>query len=221
MPRSTFSSLNSIFRKSRCKLDGDSPTCVMCRVHGTECTFPSLEKSDATEARPNKRPRRSKAAEPETSMPTSCHDRQYMPPMVSSTAKVTSAQASTSVPSPETAHRSPQYHTQAYSRGDSSTEAPLTEAISNAGDAVEHSDHIIGPTNTCDARILGRYLSGLPQASTRTWLDRLCSNIRNPVLFTSDRKRPSGMTMARSQSRHQCQIIEKLVDPCADELIDL
>lgn len=27
-------------RKSRCKIEAHSPACLMCRVHGTSCTFP-------------------------------------------------------------------------------------------------------------------------------------------------------------------------------------
>lgn len=81
--------------------------------------------------------------------------------------------------------------------------------------------HIVGPATTNDSQVLSTYLSGIPGAtrSTRMIVPEPASCSR-PVLFTEVQKRPVGVILNRSPSAEKLEIIEKLLEPHNEAVID-
>lgn len=81
--------------------------------------------------------------------------------------------------------------------------------------------HIVGPASTNDSQVLSTYLSGIPGAtrSTRMIIPEPASCSR-PVLFTEVQKRPVGLKLNRSFSAEKLEIIEKLLEPHNEAVID-
>lgn len=81
--------------------------------------------------------------------------------------------------------------------------------------------HIVGPAVTNDSQVLSDYLSGIPEAtrSTRMVIPESASRCR-PVLFTMVQKRPLGIAVNRSPSAEKLEVIEKLIEPHAEAVID-
>jgi hypothetical protein len=81
--------------------------------------------------------------------------------------------------------------------------------------------HIVGPAATNDSQVLSTYLSGIPGAtrSTRMIIPEPASCSR-PVLFTEVQKRPFGVKLNRSPSAEKLEIIEKLLEPHNEAVID-
>ncbi|CAK7268013.1 hypothetical protein SEPCBS57363_002885 [Sporothrix epigloea] len=96
----------------------------------------------------------------------------------------------------------------------SGTAAPSTK-INADGD--EDNTHIVGPVEAKDSRVLADYLSTETTASWRPWR----SGTQHSVLFRSIRKRPLGFALAQTRSARKCEILEKMLEPWLDELIDL
>ena len=83
--------------------------------------------------------------------------------------------------------------------------------------------HIVGPAGTNDSQIVSDYLSGLPDSSSRnTKIVRPAPVTRQsrPVLFTMVQKRPVGVTVKSSPSAEKLEMIEKLIEPHAENLIN-
>lgn len=81
--------------------------------------------------------------------------------------------------------------------------------------------HIVGPSVTNDSQVLSDYLSGVPGAtrSTRMVIPESAGRSK-PVLFTMVQKRPLGLMMHRSPSADKLDIIEKLMEPLGEQVID-
>lgn len=81
--------------------------------------------------------------------------------------------------------------------------------------------HIVGPAVTNDKQVLSDYLSGIPGAtrSTRMIIPESAGRSQ-PVLFTMVQKRPVGLAVNRSPSAEKLAIIEKILEPFVDDIIN-
>lgn len=202
-------------RKSRCQTAADNTACVTCLAHQTECYFP--EDSQTSES-PEPARRRRRRAEPRASVEAS---------------GLTPVRAG--VRATASFHGGAKANTSASMAGSRSTamgrqaSIPVSNAppISVAAMALGSDDdqhlnlHIVGPATTNDSQVLSTYLSGIAGAtrSTRMIVPEPASCSR-PVLFTEVQKRPVGVILNRSPSAEKLEIIEKLLEPHNEAVID-
>ena len=100
-----------------------------------------------------------------------------------------------------------------------SDDSPL--ALDSGDD--EHSNlHIVGPAVTNDSQILSDYLSKIPgvRRSTRVAIPVPASRSR-PVLFTMVQKRPVGLSADCSPGAMKLEMIEKLLEPHNEEVMNM
>ncbi|RFU76723.1 n-terminal binuclear zn cluster-containing dna binding domain-containing [Trichoderma arundinaceum] len=218
-------------RKSRCQTAGDTTICLTCRAHQTECYFPGDSRSSQSPEPARRRRRRVEARSPsEVSGPSplravarvgsSFHGNtkaNTSASMIGSRGASMGRQASMPMPnvSPSsiaaTSGPGQGYHDQ---------EEESTLALGSDDD--QHLNlHIVGPAATNDSQVLSTYLSGIPGAtrSTRMIIPEPASCSR-PVLFTEVQKRPVGVKLNRSPSAEKLEIIEKLLEPHNEAVID-
>jgi hypothetical protein len=83
--------------------------------------------------------------------------------------------------------------------------------------------HIVGPAMTKDSQVLSDYLSAIPGAVTRgtRMVVPLPASRTTPVLFHKVMKRPVGVPANRSPSAEKLEIIEKLLEPYAEDVINV
>ncbi|KAI5925211.1 fungal-specific transcription factor domain-containing protein [Camillea tinctor] len=179
-------------RKSRCKVEARSPACLMCRVHGTDCYFPSSRESGGTPPRSQgspsrERPTSKRAIRRRITTPTQSHGIANEPPSI--------------------------WETDGEQQGSHPT--PLST------DDTEHeSRHIIGPAVIGDSQVLAEYLSAVNSNTSGMRLIRpKPTSGSKPILFTPVRKGPLGLTTNSSPSYLKCQIIEKLLEPWVEDLV--
>lgn len=201
-------------RKSRCTADAGARVCLMCQVHGTECSFQhEIEEPEAGETRPApKRPRTASRS-----------DRRRLP---------VSNQPSTSTYSG--------HGQSAGSAGESrllpdslvSPEAHVTSAAPQEGSdgcpiplhPVDDDDspHILGPAVTGDSHVLADYLSNVRDGRRAIPVIRpMLGGDAEPVIFTKVKKRPLGMTVDPTPPSLQLHMIQKLVEPWEKQLIEV
>lgn len=91
----------------------------------------------------------------------------------------------------------------------------------NAADDENLNLHIVGPAAADDSRVLTQYLSGVPDAPRSSRMVVPVSSGRSrPVLFTAVQKRPLGIATHPSPSAEKLEIVEKLLEPNLDAIID-
>ncbi|KAK2609607.1 hypothetical protein N8I77_003102 [Diaporthe amygdali] len=206
-------------RKSRCKIDdGEEKGCLMCRVHGTKCEFPSTTSKTLPSSRAAGRSKR--AERPQSGGASTERQRQLR----------IRQEPSVSVPAQLSQTTSPQQHL-ARVRHDDDAAQHSTTLIAGLGSPEEvESSHIVGPVVTSDTQILADYLRA---DSNRGAGRRLAPTVRpgrnagaggggpdNSVMFARVRRRPMGQTPNQTLASGKCQIIERIVEPWGDELID-
>lgn len=218
-------------RKSRCQTAVDNAACVTCLAHQTECHFP--EDSRASES-PESARRRRRRAEPRTSVEVSgltpvragmraaasFHGgakANTSASMAGSRGAAMGRQASMPV------SNAPPTSVTAMSRpGQGYHDRAEESAMALGSDDDQHLNlHIVGPATTNDSQVLSTYLSGIPGAtrSTRMIVPEPASCSR-PVLFTEVQKRPVGVILNRSPSAEKLEIIEKLLEPHNEAVIN-
>ncbi|TQV97779.1 N-terminal binuclear Zn cluster-containing/DNA binding domain-containing protein [Cordyceps javanica] len=193
-------------RKSRCQTEADSLACLMCKLHKSNCHFPDSPRS--SKLAPSSASRR---------LGTSQRSRNLVGTTAGQT-RTTLTRSSRRRTSAEAAHGtqavgSPQPH---QPPKDSQEPRGL-----NTADDENLNLHIVGPAATDDSRVLTDYLAGVPGAPrvTRVFLPGSTGRSK-PVLFTSIQKRPLGKAAHRSPSAEKLEIIEKLLEPKLDQIID-
>lgn len=205
-------------RKSRCKIEAHSTSCLMCRVHGTQCLFPSKRRLDSTEGNANAR----KAHVRGQTLSGDTPRRQSLP--VININKTVDEHLATIDETDSVAINTPWDENNV-------TESPAVHrhyhddfpstALSIEDTETENS-HVISPVMTSDSQVLTDYLSTM---STDGCGIRLIRPIRvggnGRVLFTAVQKRPIGLIISPNPSYTNCQIIEKLLEPWTEQLIDL
>jgi hypothetical protein len=84
----------------------------------------------------------------------------------------------------------------------------------------DDSPHILGPAVTSDSHVLADYLSNVRDGTRAMPMIRpMLGGDSEPVMFTRVQKRPLGMAVDPTPPSLQLQMIQKLVEPWADELV--
>lgn len=198
-------------RKSRCKFESDSQACLMCRAHETDCV---------PVAPPRSRPRpvstrraRAKAAPPRTRPPVG-------------PAPEALAGLGTDATSAETLTENIGGH-------NLSGPPPATPLCLDSGptrsrqpapldEAEDDSPHIMGPAIADDENFLEGYLSTTQAGhSERLIIAVFPGTSSSPVVFTRVKKRPLGISRDISPSKAKLQMIEKLIEPHQQDVVDM
>ncbi|EKJ70833.1 hypothetical protein FPSE_08985 [Fusarium pseudograminearum CS3096] len=91
-----------------------------------------------------------------------------------------------------------------------------------SNDEQQHNLHIVGPTVTSDNQVLSDYLSAMPSSTRGSRIVRpVPGNISRPVLFTMVQKRPVGLDSNRTFPEERLQLIEKILEPFASDVLDV
>lgn len=181
-------------RKSRCKIEAHSPACLMCRVHGTSCTFPPKANRPSGRNASNLAATITSNSRPAANRSTaSQQQRDPEPPPL---------------PPPIVSPWS-----------DSIGPTPL----SGGDDEEQENPHIVGPANTNDSQVLTDYLSIVGNANARMRMVHpvLSSRSSRPVLFAAVKKRPVGVEVYSNHAREKLHIIEQLLAPHAEDAVNL
>lgn len=194
-------------RKSRCQTETNASTCLMCKLHKSDCNFPDLPQASpirpATRCqsiRQSNRNGRGSPAEQTRATTTRSSNRRTN----TGTTGANSLQRVNSVPYPLFL-QVPE-------------EPPL--GLSSAEDD-NLNLHIVGPAATDDSRVLTDYLAGIPGAPRSSQLAVPVSSDRSkPVFFTTVQKRPLGFATHQSPAAEKLEIIEKLLEPSLDDIIE-
>ncbi|KAJ6132614.1 transcriptional regulator family: Fungal Specific TF [Penicillium samsonianum] len=180
-------------RKSRCKLEPHIAACLMCRAHGTECTFPN-GKAKST---PQKR-----------------YSTETSPLLPHPTLRTPIAAAQSLNRAPPVVAASPQFSIVTQAQNDKDTPLSL--------EADDDNPHILGPAVTGDNHVLADYLSNISGGQgIREIRPVEPGSSSSPVIFTKVQKKPLGLMVNSSPALHKLQTIEKLVEPWGPHLIDI
>ncbi|KAI4727481.1 hypothetical protein E4T49_04749 [Aureobasidium sp. EXF-10728] len=182
-------------RKIRCHFDQQAATCTLCREKGWQCVVaspaPSSQKRDRSSAALGERSKKRTA--------------QSIGPG---------------------GDGSPQVSTTRLSRQGSTIGTPA-EPSAEIAQPLDHpsteSTVIVGPVFQEDIQILGPYLSRGDEArqSSKERQTATAGPGRNPLLYLSVPRRRRGLQPAKDPGSNQKLILQHLVGPFADELIDL
>ncbi|KAJ5836376.1 hypothetical protein N7447_002402 [Penicillium robsamsonii] len=179
-------------RKSRCKLEPHTAACLMCRAHGTECTFPN--------GRAKSTPQKRYSTETGPLLP---HPSLRTP--------IAAAQPLSRAP---LVAASPQFSIVTQAQSDQDTPLSL--------EAEDDNPHILGPAVTGDNHVLADYLSNISGGQgIREIRPVEPGSSSSPVIFTKVQKRPLGLMVNSSPALHKLQTIEKLVEPWGPHLIEI
>lgn len=189
-------------RKSRCKMDSaNMSTCLMCRIHETQCVFTV----------PSEYIRRGSRPQPTRS---------------SGRKRLDQSKSSTNTPSIIT--EIPQHSTSSsrlkddLHRAQSPRETPFSSStIGLAGGDTE--SHVISPLLSTDTQLIAKYLSCDPIVGVgliRHFPGDLMAG-KKSTIFNTVRRRPLGTSSTQTTASLKCQIVEKLIDPFCNDLIDL
>ncbi|KAI0095401.1 fungal-specific transcription factor domain-containing protein [Daldinia grandis] len=191
-------------RKSRCKIEAHLASCLMCQVHGTECSFPIKGQASPTKERTRAQ---TTHVQRETVQPQSVPDVANYGDEVNKQATTIYDEASVTVDA--TVTHSHHHDAQPQS-------APLSI------EETEYENHIISPAMTGDSQILVDYLSATASDGRSIHQVRpKRTNLSRQVFFTVVQKRPLGLTINTNPSHSKCQVVEKLLEPWTEQLIDL
>jgi hypothetical protein len=78
--------------------------------------------------------------------------------------------------------------------------------------------HVVGPVHSPEAHLIANYLRNEPGSSVPPGISQIG---RRPILFNAVRKHPLGYAGSQSVALQKCDIIENLVAPFRNELIDV
>lgn len=194
-------------RKSRCKLDAaDRATCLMCKLHGTFCTFPDSSVNNMTRSvmstpRDQRRLRRQVSTISRTRTATPCQ-RNLLRTVPSKTVSPTLAA--------ESIH---------------SKETPFPDSRASISDNKDES-HVIGPVQSPDTQLISNYLLNdrtVSLGSSQMIVTRpnQFQSGQRPTLFHTVRRHPLGHTLAQTAAASRCEVVVKLIEPYCDEIIDV
>lgn len=196
-------------RKSRCKIESHSTACLMCRAHGTECSFPAEKRRKTAPRTPKKKnnhesPSKAPALPTETSVAPSIglsDDTTILPHSFTSPATTTNLQRSTRAE---------------WGQPQNIQETPLSL------EAEDDNPHIVGPAVIDDSHVLADYLSAFSGSrGIRSIHPMEPGSSSSPIVFTKVQKRPVGMILNSNPALHKLQIVEKLIEPWSSRMVDL
>jgi hypothetical protein len=208
-------------RKSRCQGEANVVSCLMCRAHGTECVFPCASRSKGTSSPRPQRQVRGQRSSAKAGGSRSRAEIVTLPRNFAATASSTlagAAQDAGGLPSRQASQRVPK---------ESSEARPLqydrsSEVAFESADDQPSNLHIVGPAVANDKQVLSDYLSGISgNARQPQTLDPIPASRSRSVLFTRVDKRPFGLVTNRSPAAEKLEIIERILEPFARDLLDL
>lgn len=233
-------------RKSRCKLGpGTSATCLMCEVHGSNCVFPSAGSSTPIPGNAGQ-PSRAVARKARVSRPTSATTSVDVAVVQASRAPISPGSADpasariTASASSTTRRRSPAraasdrqeipFANVGASPG--SLHGPQDPGSNPVGPHEDDEAHVIGPVHSPDAQLIQRYLMRDATAGRGPRLSAgygaaaaaaaaRGGNPQRPVMFSAVRRHPLGRSAGLSAAGMRLEVVEKLLEPYADNLMDL
>ncbi|KAH7311684.1 fungal-specific transcription factor domain-containing protein [Stachybotrys elegans] len=182
--------------------NANTGVCTTCLAHGTECFFSS---GGGRPTLPQRRSRTARFRDGEPERIDALSVASAEPSFAQAHIQAHVRAATPPPPQPEPSPPPPE-------------ESPLALA---SRDDQRLSLHIIGPTVDYDSQVLANYLAGFPGGSraARMIVPASAAHPR-PVLFTTVDKRPFGMPERKSVSAEKLAIIEKLLEPLTDALVD-
>lgn len=206
-------------RKSRCKYEPGSQACLMCRAHEVECVpvprsrpHPLPPRTPRARIRATPRARSSFAAGAEG---TSSPDTQVME------QSAPRAEPHSTTP----AHVGNPIHPPFSGTLNSTSLGPALASTTHPvplDEAEDDSPHIMGPAVASDNHFLEDYLSTTQAGNgARTIRPVLPGMTSSPVVFTRVQKRPLGIATHMSLSRTKLQTIDKLLEPCQEQVINM
>lgn len=178
-------------RKSRCKIEAHSPACLMCRVHGTSCTFPPKVNRPSGRNSNNAAATNTSSSRPGASRSTASRQRRDPEP-----PPIVSPWSDSIGPTP-------------LSGGDDEEveENPHIVGPANTNDSQVLTDYL---------SIVGNGTAGM-----RLVHPVLSSRSSRPVLFAAVKKRPVGVEVYSNHAREKLHIIEQLLVPHAEDAVNL
>ncbi|OJJ03067.1 hypothetical protein ASPVEDRAFT_72823 [Aspergillus versicolor CBS 583.65] len=178
-------------RKSRCHAGNATGKCLMCQAQGTDCIFPQLKPSTSRQAGRSER---------------KAHVRSRRLPSI----------LAYSIPPSSLVHPEEQ----------GSANLPPSHMGGIVADATNDSSHVVSPAIVGDRDAIGAYLAPNPEENGRR-LIRTSSAVNfsarpvRPVLFSTVPRRPIGRTVHSSRTAAKCEIIEKMIEPYGEELVNI
>lgn len=196
-------------RKSRCTAEAGASACLMCQAHGTQCSFLG-ESGGSGESGPAPKRQKTASRQTERRLPGAGRASTSTPSRGGLESGSTGAIAlgSTAVVAHEARPPSP-HDTQG-----------LPISLHPADD--DDSPHILGPAVTGDSHVLADYLSNARMGSRAIHMIRpmLSGGDTEPVMFTKVQKRPLGMAVDPTPPSLQLHMIQKLVEPWEEPLVE-
>lgn len=198
----------------------------MCRAHCTDCVYPSGPSASLNRTPDSARRRRQTRSSSGTATPGRRVRATIPDPIAGADDSILGPPGLGTDPIPILGP-SPNVSTAAsrpsgwpvQDQGASEEESPL--ALGSADDQ-QHNLHIVGPAVTSDNQVLSDYLSSMPGATRGSRLIiPVPGNRSKPVLFTMVQKRPLGLAVNRSPSAEKLEMIERLIEPFENDVIDL
>ena len=200
-------------RKSRCRFDWTDPNvCLMCKVHETSCFTAEQDQQISTKNVPTVRP--SRARGPRANKAAS---------RAAAAARRTGANASAEPNNPASSSTP----VRGINTSNPNLEATPFRSSVEAVDDSNDEAHVIGPVLDAEARSIEHYLAngnaiGMP-ISLQWWTslgDPLSG--AQPVAFNKHvRRRPIGTFEGQSVAAAKCEIVERFLEPNADEVLNL
>jgi len=212
-------------RKSRCKTTHASPSCFMCQSNGTDCVFPQ-----AAERLQRKRGHSrisSRVKHTTSSSQTEPSRRQYLPsaspaPPQRSTRSTNTPSRESDAPTNEGIADYQELPTSSLGHQDDLISA-VVDSFTRTG---EGSSHIVSPAIADDDKVFQEYLSNTPYGQSGRTV-RFHPNSYNPngptrpIVFNTIPKRGTREAESRVLAASHCAIVQKLIEPYHDSLIDL
>lgn len=194
-------------RKSRCTRELDSSCCLLCRLHGLECSQDSLDSSadgGPTARRPRTARRRRK-----TQYQTISHHRSNSPSKDSPIAEASNAHCA----SEETAER----------QGSILDDDSAPVAVSPENSPSKPSRHIVGPTVARDVQVLEEYMSPESSRISQTRANKIyLDDPNNPIVYVKIARQRIATSLGNGSAGYkQLETIEKVLEPLNDEAIKL
>lgn len=220
-------------RKSRCKTGPTTSSCAMCLAHSTDCVFPQVSERRQRIPRYTRRNvsinGRHADPSPQIRRPSYTHSIRARCPSSTSPRLSQRVLQSYTTTRDELQHMSMneatvlhREHSSPFLNGQGDSIFALMDVIAKSD---EGSSHVVSPAIADDDRVFQEYLCKSPGLSRR--MVRVHLNLNNParhtrpMLFHVVPKRGQRETESRSLAASHCEIIEELIEPYQNDLIDL
>ncbi|PGH01110.1 hypothetical protein GX51_05425 [Blastomyces parvus] len=198
-------------RKSRCITKNTADKCAMCTAHGTECLFPQQKHKLSS-----RRPSHSTGKSPSKARRSTDNTIRAIAADQNSSPYAGRAEIPSSFPVGYAASQCPD---------DREEEQPRCVGI--FADGGNKGSHIVSPTMADDNEILESYVTATTETTNGRRLVRAApptnASIRTarPVLFATVPRRPPGVTSHTTRISEKCDLIEKFIEPHANDLVEL